>query len=135
MAIFSISDIIIAVTLVVNALALISSKPPRFSQQLISHENDEEVVDEENISCATNIAEKMSLLSQGGQSASNKNKNNQNNPNQYEKSRDESADSTVASVIVRLRMLMSCVKIYSCVIVIWNFFFIILMVFVFGSQS
>jgi hypothetical protein len=43
------------------------------------------------------------------------------------------SDYSGASVMVRVRMLVFGIRKFSCVIVIWNFLFFILMVFVFGS--
>ena len=91
MALFSVSDIVIAVTLLVNALALISSKIPR-------------------------------VQSTGKMTGS------------FEAENDYPMVETPAtSATARLRVLVFGLRKFSCIIVFWNIFFMILMVFVFGG--
>jgi hypothetical protein len=127
MAIFNVSDIIITVTLLVNALALVSSKFPRFNHTKIPNDDDEPKVHDVNL-CGSSLAEQLLLLSPG------KNTTTEHNDSDVEKSsRDEEGTSTGASVMIRLQTLVYEIRKFSVVIVIWNIFFIILMVFVFGS--
>lgn len=131
MAIFSVSDIIITATLVVNALALISSKLPRINQQQSSQEmyDDEKKIHHKSTFGAS-IAEHVVSLSQGDQIHDN-NHSAQNDVERH--GSDDISDYTGASVMGRVRMLVFGIRKFSCVIVIWNIFFFILMVFVFGS--
>ena len=125
MAIFSASDVIIAVTLVVNALALMSSKLPRLHQHhrsIASTHDAEEKIHDDNQSCGISFAEEtVSLLNGGNISLDNHNQE------------DDIDNYSGASLMVRVRMLVFGIRKFSCVIVIWNALFFILMVFVFGS--
>jgi hypothetical protein len=128
MAIFSVSDIIITATLVVNALALISSKLPRLHHlQIPSGGHDDEKKLYNNFPFGTSLAEQLMSLSQSDQQKDSVH-------NDVESGGTESlSDYSGASVMVRVRMLVFGIRKFSCVIVIWNFLFFILMVFVFGS--
>ena len=125
MAIFSASDIIIAVTLVVNALALMSSKLPRLNDHhrtIASIHDAEEKIHDDDPSCGISLAEETVSLLNGG-------KISLDDHNQE----DDIDNYTGASLMGRVRMLVFGIRKFSCVIVIWNAFFFILMVFVFGS--
>lgn len=128
MAIFSVSDIVITATLIVNALALISSKLPRLHHQQISSDgHDDEKKPHNNFPFGTSLAEQLMSLSQSNQHQQNAN-------NDVETAGTESlSDYSGASFMVRVRMLVFGIRKFSCVIVIWNFLFFILMMFVFGS--
>jgi hypothetical protein len=128
MAIFSVSDIIITATLVVNALALISSKLPRLHHlQIPSGGHEDEKKLHNNFPFGTSLAEQLMSLSQSDQQKDSVH-------HDVESGGTESlSDYSGASVMVRVRMLVFGIRKFSCVIVIWNFLFFILMVFVFGS--
>lgn len=123
MAIFSVSDIIIATTLVVNALALTSSKFRKLTHQHDSTEicNDERKF-HHNPAFGIIFSENSVTSPQASQDTDFK-----------EGVVDDSSDYVGASVMVRIRMLVYGMRKFSCVIVVWNIFFFILMVFVFGS--
>jgi hypothetical protein len=127
MAIFNVSDIIITVTLLVNALALVSSKFTRVTHTKIPNDEDGSKIHDVNL-CGSSLAEQLLLLSQ-----------RENVTNNYDDSdsekvlKEERGTSTGASVMIRLRTLVYEIRKFSCLIVIWNIVFIILMVFVFGS--
>lgn len=127
MAIFSVSDIVIAVTLVVNALVLISSKLPgtvatnQQYQRVALDESEENAggyannsVEADDYCGASSIAEQLM------------------NPTTTA-SAPSSPSSAGGPIVNRLRSLIKGMRKYSCVIVIWNFFFVILMVFVFSN--
>ena len=125
MAIFSVSDIIIAVTLVVNALALVSSKLPRLNHRQrgsASADTNEENIHDDNCSYGMNLAEQsVSLL-------------NDRDIRLNDQNQTEDLDNyTGTSLMMRVRTLVFGIRKFSCIIIIWNAFFFILMVFVFGS--
>ena len=123
MAIFSVSDIIIATTLVVNALALTSSKFRKLNYQ---HDSTEKCDDERKLH--HNPAYSMIFAENGVTSPQ------QSHGNDFKEGAvDDSSDYIGASVMVRIRMLVYGMRKFSCVIVVWNVFFFVLMVFVFGS--
>lgn len=127
MAIFNVSDIIITMTLLVNALALVSSKFPRLNHVKVLNDDNEPKIHDANL-CGSSLAEQLLLLSQGEKPTI------KNNDLDTEKGlKEEESSSTGASVMIRLRMLVFEIRKFSCLLVIWNIFFIILMVFVFGS--
>ena len=94
MGFFSLSDIIITITLLVNATALMSSK----------------VYADPRISTAHESGESSGLLT-----------SSENN--------NSSEDTTIS----RFYMFLNWIRRLSCLIVVWNIFFIILMLFVFRS--
>ena len=136
MAIFSVSDIVIAVTLIMNALALISSKLPSnlssvdqgaASQyhRVATVENDSDghgdlinsiAIDHthsDDYCGASTIAEQLM------------------NPTTV--SYIPTSPGSGGPIVTRLRSLVYGMRKYSCVIVVWNIFFMVLMVFVFSS--
>lgn len=128
MAIFSVSDIVISATLIVNALALMSSKIPRINQVKSSGDTyDDEKTTHRTTPFMSSLSEEHVPLNRGRQSLDN-------DQNESESRVTENAfDYSGAPIMVRLQMLVFGIRKYSCVIVIWNVFYFTLMVFVFGS--
>jgi hypothetical protein len=127
MAIFNVSDIIITATLLVNALALVSSQFTRVTDTKIPNDEDESKIHDVNL-CGSSLAEQLLLLSQGENTTTNY---DDSDPEKHLK--EEKGTSTGTSVMIRLRTLVYEIRKFSCLIVMWNIVFIILMVFVFGS--
>ena len=138
MAIFSVSDIVIAVTLIVNALALISTKLP--GQQKTAALNSER----------GGTYTRLPTSEGRGDDAADKGDNGDIG-DVADSSDDYCSASTLAEqlmnptaavvtnapsggpIVTRLRSLVHGMRKYSCVIVVWNIFFVVLMVFVFGN--
>jgi hypothetical protein len=127
MAIFNVSDIIITATLLVNALALVSSQFTRVTDTKIPNDEDESKIHDVNL-CGSSLAEQLLLLSQGENTTTNYDDSDPENL-----LKEEKGTSTGTSVMIRLRTLVYEIRKFSCLIVMWNIVFIILMVFVFGS--
>jgi hypothetical protein len=108
MGVFSFSDLIIGVTLLFNALALLSHKPKNFNQ----------------IKTTTSQAELIPLTSADGDN------HDSESANPSSTTTDEGS-STPTSIYERLVLSMMTIRKLSCCIVLWNIFFAVLMVFVF----
>jgi hypothetical protein len=143
MAIFSVSDIVIAVTLIVNALALISTKlpgtPPTTTATTAPHAY-------ERLPTADHGDDDVGSGVGGGGASTNVAADGS-----AESTDDYCSASTIAEqlmmkpasattsaptggpIVTRLRSLVHGMRKYSCVIVVWNIFFVVLMVFVFGN--
>lgn len=94
MAIFSLSDVIITVTLLVNALALLSSKT--YKEQTNPNSDDEHL---ETSGLVSNTEKK----------------------------------TTEGTSLNRFQQFMNWIRRLSCIIVVWNIFFTLCMLFVFRS--
>ena len=128
MAIFSVSDIIISATLIVNALALMSSKIPRLNQVKSSGDTDDDgKMTHRATPFMSSLSEEQIPLNRGRQHLDNDENESGN------KVAENAFDYSGAPIMVRLQMLVFGIRKYSCVIVIWNVFYFALMVFVFGS--
>lgn len=128
MAIFSVSDIVISATLIINALALMSSKIPRLNLIKSSGDTDDDTtMAHRSTPFTSSLSEELSPLNRGRQYLDN-------DENETESREAENAfDYSGVTIMVRLQMLVFGIRKYSCVIVIWNVFYFALMVFVFGS--
>lgn len=148
MALFSVSDIVIAGTLFANALALLSSKLPASFQNYSSSSSgsssgssrrhstsglreDEECLDEDR------IAECM-LNKKGGDRSGDAHYVMEKEPLILRAGTDnkaiEGSSGAGPEVDLKERLLnfFSGFRRYSCVVVIWNFVFVVLMTFVFS---
>ena len=135
MAIFSVSDIVIAVTLIMNALALISSKlPSNLSavdqgtssyHRVATVENDSD----ENGDHISNIA--IGQTHSDDYCGASTIAEQLMNPTTV--SYIPTSPGPGGPIVTRLRSLVYGMRKYSCVIVVWNIFFMVLMVFVFSS--
>ena len=145
MALFSVSDIVIAGTLFANALALLSAKLPKSSPYNNNNNNNnrsqsigvpriaEECLDEDQAvecvlkhkssdrsSVSDGMTENEPMIRRGFEGGSGG---------------GNSSASTGADADLKERLLnfFSGFRRYSCVVVLWNFVFIILMMFVFSD--
>jgi hypothetical protein len=108
MGLFSISDIIISITLLINAIALLASS----------------IVKEQASSTVDVDANPVEPLL-------NDNNNNNNNSKEDQIPISSKDNNNNSNDIFRLYKVMNGIRRMSCLIVIWNIFFMILMVFVF----
>jgi hypothetical protein len=129
MALFTVSDIVIAITLVINAVALISSKIQNREGQPKPSDNESESEDGGN-DCASNIVDHVFM------SSHEKDSQPLLGPGSHWEIKQRESDKSSASgggMVARLRALVSHIRKYSCIIVMWNALFMVLMVFVFGA--
>ena len=119
MAIFSVSDIIIATTVVGFHILKISK---------LNHQHDSTEKCDDERKFHHNPAYNM-IFSENGVASPQQS----HGIDFKEGAVDDSSDYIGASVMVRIRVLVYGMRKFSCVIVVWNVFFFVLMVFVFGS--
>jgi hypothetical protein len=137
-----VSDIVIAVTLIVNALALISTKlpgtppttttattAPHAYERLPTADHVDDDVGSGGGGASTNVAADGSAESTDDYCSAS---------TIAEQLMMKPASATTSAptggpIVTRLRSLVHGMRKYSCVIVVWNIFFVVLMVFVFGN--
>ena len=110
MALFSVSDIVIAVTLIINSLALMSTKFRTQTETLSSTSIP--------IKQSQDIAINIDINQETNQLIDNSNKNE---------------EIVSISIVDRLNTLMYSLRRLSFIIVLWNILFIVLMIAVFSS--
>ena len=122
MAIFSVSDIVITITLLVNALALVSSKrQPVGYQSVVMTDKDDESFRSAEFTVNENDGSRVRKAIQ----TSSVEDLLENEEKLLEEER---------TMIGRFQLLVVGIRKYSCIIVLWNLFFMVLMVFVFGNE-
>lgn len=117
MAISSISDIIIAITLCINGVALISSNP---AKPLTFRDNHEETAGLESDFLIPADATKNGVQTQGHSS---------------HQSIDGNGEEIYTLVVQRVRVLLNTVRKFSFLIALWNFVFVFLIIFVFNKKD
>ena len=106
MGIFSFSDIVITSTLLINALALLSSKIPSQEKIQIKSNNSSSKTEQQNAKDTDNLIQDDS-----------------------ENAASETQPST--TVVSRFYLFIHGIRQFSCIIVLWNVFFMVLMFAVF----
>ncbi len=145
MAIFSVSDIIISFTLLINAFALMSSKLKNniaagagtgLPMTHTSINNSRSTfADEDGLASQTfsnsNLDEKQQLLNNNNTDSSEGSSNNSNNNREVAGEVDGAANAQSYSMSSRISRLVQVIRSLSATIVFWNILFFILMFFVF----
>ena len=104
-----------------------SSKLPRLSHQRYPVKDDDIEKQKHNDNNDSIMNEQtISLLH-------NSDDNTNDQITNEKKTHDDSSEFIGSAIMARIRMLVFGIRKFSCVIVVWNIFFMILMVFVFGS--
>ena len=122
MAISSISDIIISITLILNGLALITSKK--------SHEKKTST----DVS-VTNVIENEVLLTSNNKYSDDTNKVESQTVNVYTETTNLSATDIYSLVVERVRHFLNIVRKFSFIITLWNIVFLFMMIFVFNKKE
>jgi hypothetical protein len=125
MVLFSLSDLLISCTLLLNAIALISSSPKKNN---ILQEN---YINKDNLQTSSKDSDIVTKTFNNEEKESNNIEANVyttiNNPVHAESMEDENSEVTIGE---RFQMMMRTIRRYSCIIVLWNIIFALLMILV-----
>jgi len=139
MGVFEISDIIISVTLILNAAALISSKVSTHNScsnsNTLSEYNKNSIDELDDHNDTNNNNHNDTLISSDLESSkpllNSSNTNDSNNDNNGDKSNSNSNPENEFAFVIKFREMLLRIRRWSCILVVWNLIFFLLMVMAF----